>query len=139
MTDPCTTDLLPLLGSGTNATAAASYLCGRLSEETYAVDSTFLLFSAFLVFTMQLGYAMLSAGSIRAKNAVSMMRTRVLDAAAGGISYYLFGFGFAFGGPSNGFIGNRSFALSEFPSPAADYSFFLNQWAFAIAVAGKHS
>ncbi|GKB96448.1 ammonium transporter 1 member 1 [Tanacetum coccineum] len=78
------------------------------------------MFSAYLVFSMQLGFTMLCAGSVRAKNTMNIMLTNVLDAAAGGLFYYLFGFTFAFGTPSNGFIG----------------SYFLYQWAFAIAAAG---
>ncbi|KAL8557700.1 hypothetical protein ACS0TY_004973 [Phlomoides rotata] len=146
MADPmsCTAaDLLPLLGGAHNATAAAAFLCSRfdavssrLSDTTYAIDNTYLLFSAYLVFAMQLGFAMLCAGSVRAKNTMNIMLTNVLDAAAGGLSYYLFGYAFAFGGPSNGFIGKHHFGLADFPSPTNDYSFFLYQWAFAIAAAG---
>ncbi|KAK4493238.1 hypothetical protein RD792_017887 [Penstemon davidsonii] len=146
MADPlsCTvSDLLPLLGGAPNATAAAAFICDRfgsistkLSDTTYAIDNTYLLFSAYLVFAMQLGFAMLCAGSVRAKNTMNIMLTNVLDAAAGGLSYYLFGYAFAFGGPSNGFIGKHFFGLRDFPSPSGDYSFFLYQWAFAIAAAG---
>ncbi|KAL8166272.1 hypothetical protein V2J09_007771 [Rumex salicifolius] len=133
-------DLAALLGGTTNATAAATYLCDGLSTVTYAVDNTYLLFSAYLVFAMQLGFAMLCAGSVRAKNTMNIMLTNVLDAAAGGLSYYLFGFAFAYGAPSNGFIGRHFFGLQSVPSNIAagdfDYSFFLYQWAFAIAAAG---
>ncbi|KAH7276976.1 hypothetical protein KP509_39G029000 [Ceratopteris richardii] len=90
---------------------------------------------------MQLGFAMLCAGSVRAKNTMNIMLTNVLDAATGGLSYYLFGFGFAFGrteSGNNGFIGHFFFGLKDIPSASAnmDYSFFLFQWAFAIAAAG---
>ncbi|GMY20367.1 ammonium transporter 1 member 2-like [Fagus crenata] len=137
-------NLTPLFSSNTaNATAMANYLCARfdtiankLSDTTYAIDNTYLLFSAFLVFAMQLGFAMLCAGSVRAKNTMNIMLTNVLDAAAGGLSYYLFGFAFAFGSPSNGFIGRHFFGLTDYPKPSGDYSFFLYQWAFAIAAAG---
>ncbi|XP_047955706.1 ammonium transporter 1 member 2-like [Salvia hispanica] len=136
-------DLLPLLGGAPNATAAATFICSRfdavstrLADATLAIDNTYLLFSAYLVFAMQLGFAMLCAGSVRAKNTMNIMLTNVLDAAAGGLSYYLFGYAFAFGSPSNGFIGKHFFGLKEFPSPTADYSLFLYQWAFAIAAAG---
>ncbi|XP_021281984.1 uncharacterized protein LOC110414912 [Herrania umbratica] len=142
----CTaSDLIPLLSSSssTNATALASFLCTRfstisdqLSDATHAIDNTYLLFSAYLVFAMQLGFAMLCAGSVRAKNTMNIMLTNVLDAAAGALSYYLFGFAFAFGSPSNGFIGRHFFGLKAYPSPSSDYSFFLYQWAFAIAAAG---
>ncbi|XP_021605344.2 ammonium transporter 1 member 1 [Manihot esculenta] len=87
---------------------------------------------------MQLGFAMLCAGSVRAKNTMNIMLTNVLDAPIGGLFYYLFGFAFAFGtgGSENGFIGKQHFGLKTIPSEDLDYSNFLYQWAFAIAAAG---
>ncbi|KAM3306113.1 ammonium transporter 1 member 3 [Capsicum chacoense] len=102
---------------------------------TDSVNAIYLLFSAYLVFVMQLGFSMLCAGSVRAKNAMNIMLTNVVDAVVGSLSYYLFGFAFAFG-DSNPFIGANFFALKDIPSSSYDYSFFLYQWAFAIAVAG---
>ncbi|XP_021897008.1 ammonium transporter 1 member 1 [Carica papaya] len=127
-------DLAPLLGP--NGTEAAEFICNKFIDTSFAVDTTYLLFSAYLVFSMQLGFAMLCAGSVRAKNTMNIMLTNVLDAAAGGLFYYLFGFAFAFGTPSNGFIGRHNFALKSIPSSNFDFSFFLYQWAFAIAAAG---
>ncbi|XP_021806938.1 ammonium transporter 1 member 1-like [Prunus avium] len=129
---------------GPNTTDAANFICSqftavssKLSDTAYAVDTTYLLFSAYLVFSMQLGFAMLCAGSVRAKNTMNIMLTNVLDAATGGLFYYLFGFAFAFGGPSNGFIGRHFLGLKDIPSDSSfDYSHFLYQWAFAIAAAG---
>ncbi|KAG5004024.1 hypothetical protein JHK86_028163 [Glycine max] len=136
--------LAQLLGPNTtDAFAAASLICGQFAavdskfvDTAFAVDNTYLLFSAYLVFSMQLGFAMLCAGSVRAKNTMNIMLTNVLDAAAGGLFYYLFGFAFAFGSPSNGFIGKHFFGLKDIPSSSYDYSYFLYQWAFAIAAAG---
>ncbi|KVH94076.1 ammonium transporter 1 member 3 [Cynara cardunculus var. scolymus] len=113
----------------------------EVSWETSVTDSIntiYLLFSAYLVFVMQLGFAMLCAGSVRAKNAMNILLTNVVDAVVGSLSYFLFGFAFAFGGgsDSNPFIGTNYFALKDIPSTSYDYSFFLYQWAFAIAVAG---
>ncbi|XP_047068870.1 ammonium transporter 1 member 1-like [Lolium rigidum] len=130
----CAADLAPLLGPA--AMNATEYLCNRFADTTSAVDTTYLLFSAYLVFAMQLGFAMLCAGSVRAKNTMNIMLTNVLDAAAGALFYYLFGFAFAFGTPSNGFIGKHFFGLKDIPETGFDYSFFLYQWAFAIAAAG---
>ncbi|WCJ29218.1 ammonium transporter 1 1 [Euphorbia peplus] len=103
-----------------------------------SINTIYLLFSAYLVFVMQLGFAMLCAGSVRAKNAMNIMLTNVVDAVVGSISYYLFGFAFAFGvgSDSNPFIGTTFFALKDIPNSTYDYSYFLYQWAFAIAVAG---
>ncbi|OAY61085.1 ammonium transporter 1 member 3 [Manihot esculenta] len=106
---------------------------------TDSINAIYLLFSAYLVFVMQLGFAMLCAGSVRAKNAMNIMLTNVVDAVVGSISYYLFGFAFAFGvgsNSSNSFIGTTFFALKDIPNNTYDYSYFLFQWAFAIAVAG---
>lgn len=105
---------------------------------TSSINTIYLLFSAYLVFVMQLGFAMLCAGSVRAKNAMNIMLTNVVDAVVGSLSYYLFGFAFAFGTGSeaNPFIGTQYFALKDVPDGKYDYSFFLYQWAFAIAVAG---
>ncbi|KMZ65648.1 hypothetical protein ZOSMA_3145G00010, partial [Zostera marina] len=108
----------------------------QFSDAGYAINSTYLLFSAYLVFVMQLGFAMLCAGSVSEKSSMNIMLTNVLDAATGGIFYYLFGYAFAFGTPSNGFIGKQFFGLTEVPSPLVDYSNFMYQWAFAIAAAG---
>ncbi|KAK8623833.1 hypothetical protein V6N13_065196 [Hibiscus sabdariffa] len=130
----CSADLTTLLGA--NATGAADYICNKFTDASYAVDNTYLLFSAYLVFSMQLGFAMLCAGSVRAKNTMNIMLTNVLDAATGGLFYYLFGFAFAFGTSSNGFIGHSNFSLGSTPSSLLDYSNFLYQWAFAIAAAG---
>eukprot|EP00271_Cylindrocystis_brebissonii_P021645 TRINITY_DN7860_c0_g1_i1.p1 TRINITY_DN7860_c0_g1~~TRINITY_DN7860_c0_g1_i1.p1 ORF type:complete len:519 (-),score=63.55 TRINITY_DN7860_c0_g1_i1:993-2549(-) len=122
-------------------------ICGKMDAvgiqmqwTQLALDNTFLLFSAYLVFAMQLGFAMLCAGCVRAKNTMNIMMTNVMDACAGGISYYLFGFGFAFGigANPNAFIGDNFFAESSFPDYdyGYDYSFWMYQWAFAIAAAG---
>ncbi|MCO5556438.1 hypothetical protein L7F22_009987 [Adiantum nelumboides] len=147
--------LTGLLASGLNssharnAASAGRFICNKLdvasthfAATSLAIDTTYLLFSAYLVFVMQLGFAMLCAGSVRAKNTMNIMLTNVLDAASGSISYFLFGFGFAFGtspsGLNNGFIGHQFFGLNSIPNQFADmdYSFFLFQWAFAIAAAG---
>ncbi|KAH9550508.1 hypothetical protein CY35_10G075600 [Sphagnum magellanicum] len=134
-----------LLGASANASAVSQFLCQKLDTvstqllaTTRAVDDSYLLYSTYLVFAMQLGFAMLCAGSVRAKNTMNIMLTNVLDAACGGISYYLIGFAFAFGqGPHpNGFIGHFNWGLNDIPSDTYDYSFFLFQWAFAIAAAG---
>ncbi|KAI4306617.1 hypothetical protein L6164_029878 [Bauhinia variegata] len=102
---------------------------------TASINTIYLLFSAYLVFVMQIGFAMLCAGSVRAKNAMNIMLTNVVDAVAGSISFYLFGFAFAYG-DTNPFIGTDFFALFAIPNGTYDYGFFLFQWAFAIAVAG---
>ena len=95
------------------------------------VDTMFVLLSAYLVFVMQAGFAMLCAGSVRSKNTMNIMLKNVLDATVGAVAFYLFGYGVAFGagsGAPNPFIGTGNLALS---GGFNDWSLFLFNWAFA--------
>jgi len=106
-----------------------------------ANNTIFLLFSTALVFFMQAGFAMLCAGSIRAKNVKNILLKNVLDAAVGAIFWYLFGYGIAFGEPgdgnSNRFMGEADFALglSAVEPSGGSWIHFLFQWSFAAAAA----
>ena len=107
-----------------------------------ANTTIFLLFSTALVFFMQAGFAMLCAGSIRAKNVKNILLKNVLDAAVGAIFWYLFGYGIAFGVPGDGnsgrFMGEADFALgisAVGPSGGNSWIWFLFQWSFAAAAA----
>ena len=59
---------------------------------------------------MQTGFAMLCAGSIRAKNVKNVILWNLLDSAGGGLAFWAVGYAFAYGGddPTKGFtfIGN---------------------------------
>lgn len=48
---------------------------------------------------MQAGFAMLSAGSVRAKNAKNIILLNLLDACFGAFAWYVTGYAFAFGDP----------------------------------------
>ncbi|PON98064.1 Ammonium transporter [Trema orientale] len=92
---------------------------------------------SYLLFLMQLGYAMHCAGSVRAKN---LILANVV-AMAGGLFFYLFGFPFAFGDGSSSvtlfsLVRNNNNTIDD-DEYSYDYvSFFLLQWAFAITAAG---
>eukprot|EP00958_Prasinococcus_capsulatus_P025279 scaffold4189_cov378-Prasinococcus_capsulatus_cf.AAC.18 len=125
-----------LVASGVpEATAQALHLMSCDQKETN--DTSFVLFSAYLVFFMQCGFAMLCAGSVQAKNTMNILLKNVLDACAGAIAFYLLGYGFAYGRPPSGnegnkFIGSGEFALVDMHS---GWHSWLFQWAFAAAAA----
>jgi len=100
----------------------------QVAANQHALDTVFVQFSGYLVFFMQCGFAMLTAGSVRTKNVKNALMKNVLDAAVGGVAYYVFGYAFAFGSPSNAFIGHGNFALSELPK--SDYHFYFFQYTF---------
>merc|ERR1719174_2755713 len=108
---------------------AAAEEAGPTAEETLgeAIDFVFVLFSAYLVFFMQSGFAMLCAGSVRSKNTMNIMLKNVLDACVGALFFYGVAYGAGSGAP-NPFIGTGTLALS---GGFTDWSTWLFNWAFA--------
>ena len=113
-------------------------LTAQVQEHEVASNTQFLLSSAYLVFLMQAGFAMLCAGSVRTKNTKNILIKNVLDACVGAIAWFLFGYGFAFGKTEghtpNSFIGSGNFAMKNISSPG-DVAFYFFQWAFSAAAA----
>src|SRR3989337_1602400 len=67
----------------------------------YAVNFTWTLLGAFLVFSMQAGFAFLG-GFLRQKNMLGYMAHCFIDSTLGAIVFYLFGFALMFGGSKLG-------------------------------------
>ncbi|KAH8045629.1 ammonium transmembrane transporter [Aureococcus anophagefferens] len=80
-------------------------------------DVHWLLYCGVLVFLMQAGFAMLCAGSIRAKNAQNILLKNLMDACVGATWFWATGYAFAYGSDSSGgnwFIGgNKYFFLAN--------------------------
>lgn len=116
-----------------------------VSDLQSGLDTFFVLVSGYLVFLMQAGFAMLTAGSVRSKNTKNVLLKNVLDACVGALAYYLFGFAFAYGVHSEapGFIGSGPYALAhQFGEPIQKnvdngylFNSFFFQWAFAATAA----
>ncbi|XP_071794543.1 putative ammonium transporter 2 [Asterias amurensis] len=70
-------------------------------------DATWILTSAFVIFTMQSGFGLLESGMVSRKNEVNIMVKNAVDVIFGGLTYWMFGYGFSFGtGPgTNAFCG----------------------------------
>jgi len=114
-----------------------------VSEDTEAakndvaegLDAFFLLFAGALVFFMQVGFAMLLAGSIREKNVANVLLWNLLDSAGGALAFWSIGFALAYGGDDptmpKTFVGNSGFFLA---TPGIDYHFWFFQYAFSCAV-----
>ena len=67
------------------------------------IDTVWVALCAALIFQMEGGFALLEAGFVRAKNAMSIIAKVILDVALGGLAFYLIGFGIAYG-KSNGWF-----------------------------------
>jgi len=71
------------------ATSALDQLTKQVSQNASSLDVMFVLVSGYLVFLMQAGFAMLTAGSVRSKNTKNVLLKNVLDACVGAIAYYV--------------------------------------------------
>jgi ammonium transporter, Amt family len=76
-----------------------------------AVDTVWVLITGFLVFIMQLGFAILETGMISHKSAVNALLENFLEAGVGAVAWWVVGFGLAFGADNgSGLIGTSLFA-----------------------------
>lgn len=77
--------------------------------ETPIVDSVWVLLSAFLVFFMHAGFALLESGFVRKKNVVMVLLKNLGVVSIASIVFYLAGYGLMFGEGSS-WIGMSTFA-----------------------------
>lgn len=108
-----------------------------------SIDTTWVLLTGFLVFFMQVGFAMLEAGFIQHTGVVNALLENFMDAGLTGLAFWAVGFGLAFGTPhDSGLFGTSNFFLSDAltfadgaPVYAGDglstFTLFFFQFAFA--------
>jgi len=106
------------------------------------VDNFYLLFAGACVFLMQAGFAMLCAGSVRAKNVKNIMLKNLLDACGGAIGFYTLGYAIAYGDPKSTvdrFVGGTTYwggdGLDTVAGTDTDYMGWFFQFAFAATAA----
>lgn len=62
-----------------------------------AIEIVWTLVATAMIFFMQSGFALVEVGSVRAKNAQSILIKNLCDSAIGCIGFWLVGYAFAFG------------------------------------------
>ena len=67
------------------------------SPEVTSDDATWILTSAFVIFTMQTGFGLLESGACAKKNEVNILMKNVADVVLGGLFYWAIGYGLQFG------------------------------------------
>ncbi|PQJ72922.1 ammonium transporter [Polaribacter butkevichii] len=72
-------------------------------ELVNAIDTIWVAICAAIIFFMEGGFALLEAGFVRSKNAMSIIAKVIIDITFGGIAFYILGFGIAYGN-SNGWF-----------------------------------
>lgn len=101
-----------------------------------STDTIWVLIGAFLVFSMQPGFAMVETGFTRAKNAANIVMKNVMDMSLGSIVFWILGFGLMFGEDIGGFIGVPDFFVKgDYGAAYPSSSFFIFQTMFCATAA----
>ncbi len=106
-----------------------------INEHVYAINTVWVALCAALIFFMEGGFALLEAGFIRRKNAMSIIAKVIVDIAFGGIAFFAVGFGVAYGASNGWFafdtgISNDDLGLGL---TVSNQLFWFIQLGFAIA------
>jgi len=75
------------------------------------IDILWILLSAFLVFLMQFGFALIETGTVRSKNTINVAMKNLIDTVFGIIFFWMIGFGLMFGSDVNGLFGYSDFFI----------------------------
>ena len=106
-----------------------------LNEQIFAINTVWVALCAALIFFMEAGFALLEAGFVRAKNAMSIIAKVIIDIIFGGIAFFVVGFGIAYGA-SNGWFA-LDFGIMEgdlgLDLSVSNQLFWFIQLGFAVA------
>ncbi|RAP75430.1 ammonium transporter [Paenibacillus montanisoli] len=102
------------------------------------LDTIWVVLTAAMILLMEGGFALLEAGFVRQKNAVSIIMKVFVDIAFGALIFYFIGFGLMYGKDAGGLIGTTGFLLngdlSHIAINISHETYWLFQCAFVIAV-----
>lgn len=101
------------------------------SELAYSINTMWVLLSAFLVFFMQAGFALVEAGCTQAKNAVNILMKNFSDFIIATLAFFAVGYALMFG-DGTPFVGMSQFFLQgAMREDIPVLAFFLFQLVFA--------
>lgn len=98
-----------------------------------ALDLSWVVLTAALVFFMQAGFALLESGMARTKNAVNVMMKNYLDCCMASLLFWAVGYGLMFGASETGWLGTSGFFIAD--AAPAEFSTLLFQLMFAATAA----
>lgn len=101
------------------APAFTQELADTIANSKIALDTVWVLFAAFLVFFMNLGFGMVESGLCRSKNTVNILAKNFIVFGISSLAFYIIGWGLMFG-DGNAFMGLKGllFATGADNSPA---------------------
>jgi Amt family ammonium transporter len=104
--------------------AQVAELSAKMASNKIALDTVWVLVTAFLVFWMNAGFALVESGMCRVKNAVNILSKNFIVFALSSLAFFVVGWGVMFG-DGNGFMGlNGLFMIGgadNSPATGMDY------------------
>jgi Amt family ammonium transporter len=100
-----------------------------------AIDTIWVAICGAIIFFMEGGFALLEAGFVRSKNAMSIIAKVIIDVTFGGIAFYLIGFGIAYGNSNGWFAFDTGITAKDLGLglTVSNKLFWFIQLGFAIA------
>lgn len=110
-------------------------LSAVVSEHVFAINTVWVALCAALIFFMEGGFALLEAGFIRRKNAMSIIAKVIVDIAFGGLAFFAVGFGIAYGASNGWFAFDTGISSNDLGLglTVSNTLFWFIQLGFAIA------
>lgn len=109
-----------------------------LTNIASGLDTIWVVLTAAMILLMEGGFALLEAGFVRQKNAVSIIMKVFVDIAFGALVFYFFGFALMYGKDASGLIGSSGFMmkgnLAHIDLSISHETYWFFQCAFVIAV-----
>lgn len=107
-----------------------------MTDKFSSADTIWVLIGAFLVFSMQPGFAMVETGFTRAKNAGNIVMKNFMDICLGSIFFWVIGFGLMFGASIGGFVGMPDiFVKGDYGASYPSAAYFIFQTMFCATSA----
>ncbi len=100
-----------------------------------AIDTIWVAICAAIIFFMEGGFALLEAGFVRSKNAMSIIAKVIIDVAFGGLAFFIVGFGIAYGNSNGWFAFDTGITTGDLGLglTVSNKLFWFIQLGFAIA------
>ncbi len=105
------------------------------SELTRGLNTLWVLITAFLVFWMQAGFALVEAGLTRAKNTTNILFKNLVDFLFASVAFWAIGYAFMFGASASGLVGTTGFFVPAVGDDVAGLP-IMAFWFFQLVFAG---
>ncbi|MEW9698125.1 ammonium transporter [Paenibacillus sp. SI8] len=109
-----------------------------IQQLSSGLDTIWVVLTAAMILLMEGGFALLEAGFVRQKNAVSIIMKVFVDITFGALIFYFVGFALMYGKDAGGLIGTTGFFmggdLTHIHLTISHETYWLFQCAFVIAV-----